>query len=180
MPSFTTDPLLKETQHEHEENSAQCNCGAKIYYATREEMQRQIAALNSVTVSNSGKPECIGEPCCPGLGTVDQSLPDMCRVDNSVELHTTSSDLSSQNAKDNIHSPAKCLQTSFITFKPPQQNYQNETQNLQISELGCKMIDVDNSVPVAPLSCNPGMDSKILDKDINITENPYGVRESMH
>ena len=195
MPSFTTDPLLKDTQPETEELSAQCNCGAKIYYATREETQRQIAALNSITMNNSNsKPACTGQPCtvegcCPrsGIvpqscgpceGMVEQSLPDMCQMENIVELHSTSPDISSQNIKDKIQSPEKCLQTSFITFKPPQQNYSNDNQNLQISKLGCNIIDVDNSaVNVVPLLCNQRMDSSILGKDVNITENPYG--ESM-
>ncbi len=196
MPSFTTDPLLKDTQPEQEEISAQCNCGAKIYYATREEMQRQIAALNSITVNNSNiKPECTGQPCtvegcCPGPGIVpqscgpasdmvEQSLPDMCQMDNSVELHPTSPDLSSQNIKDKMQSPGKCLQTSFITFKPPQQNYSNDNQNLQISQLGCNIIDMDNRDNVVPLTCNQRTDPSLLLKDINITENPYGVRGSM-
>ncbi len=196
MPSFTTDPLLKDTHPETEEISTQCNCGAKIYYATREEMQRQIAALNSITVNNSNsKPACTGQPCTvegccpgpgivaqscgPGAGMVEQSLPDMCQMDNSVELHSTSPDISSQNIKDKTQSPGKCLQTSFITFKPPQQNYSNDNQNLQISELGCNMIDVDNSINIVPQSCSQRTDPIILHRDISITENPYGIRESM-
>ncbi len=189
MRSFTTDPLLEDTPHEHEDNSAQCNCGAKIYYATREEMQQQLALLSTTVPDSVTNSECQSGPCIPGAGPIEQSLPmpDMCMINNSPAKDRALPDPPNQ-CSNNL--TPKCEQSSFITFKPPNKGeYQGcmrdsahdspirtsiySTQN----ELGSKS---QNSPKVTAklLPCDHSSNIKTLDNRVKTRENPYGVRDA--
>ena len=127
LRSLTTDPLLEDHPHDHDENTAQCNCGAKIYYATRAEMQRQLA-MSSITLR--GDPHVEGASDLPDIpashyhgvgpgvgGQQGLPMPDMCLVDN----RPTGGDQPGSKPPESVpneNSPRRQMQTSFITFKP--------------------------------------------------------------
>ena len=192
MRSFTTDPLLEDTPHEHEDNSAQCNCGAKIYYATREEMQQQLALLSTTVPDSITNSEWQSGPCQAGAGPVEQSLPmpDMCMINNSPAKDRALPDPPNQ-CSNNL--TPKCEQSSFITFKPPNKEmYQgymrdsaHESQNRTSiygtqNELGCLTSNSQNSqnVPAKFLPCDTSSSRNTMDNKAKPLEKPYGVRDA--
>ena len=116
--------MLEDHPREHDDNTAQCNCGAKIYYATRAEMQRQLA-LSSMAVRDTPVEGASDLPDIPashyhGVAPGGQGLPmpDMCIVDSRPTGDQPTSKPSETISSES--SPPKQMQTSFITFKPAQ------------------------------------------------------------
>ena len=123
MRSATTDPLLQDPNHEHDEHTLQCGCGAKVYYATRLECQMALRAAQPgmpqepLTISNMrAQPQPVeGEfQDIPIGGGCDQNraLPDMCIIENENETMRDLQRINEENTENDQ------LQTSFITFKP--------------------------------------------------------------
>lgn len=120
LRSLTTDPLLEDHPHDHDDNAAQCNCGAKIYYATRAEMQRQLA-MSAMTLRDPPVEGTSDLPDIPAShyhtmqsgGGQGLPMPDMCIVDSRPPGEASESVPSG-------NSPAR--QQSVITFKPGQGN----------------------------------------------------------
>ena len=124
LRSLTTDPLLEDHPHDHDDNVAQCNCGGKIYYATRAEMQHQLA-MSSITMKGptlEGASDFQDNPTshyqARPLSGQGLPMPDMCLVENRPSAEHLGS--KSSEPVPGGSSPPRQMQTSFITFKPAQ------------------------------------------------------------
>lgn len=114
MRSATTDPLLEEHTHDNDENAAQCNCGAKIYYTSRLELQMQTATNQQRHQGIYERGGLLQQP--PQEGDTSRTLPDMVMIERRP-VHQILGDGSPLDS-DGIADERRELQTSFITFKP--------------------------------------------------------------
>ena len=196
--------MLEDHHHDHDENTAQCNCGAKIYYATRAEMQRQLA-LSSMTVRDPLVEGASDLPDIPashyhGVPAGGQGLPmpDMCIVDKRPTGEQPASN--PPESVPNESSPRRQMQTSFITFKPTQGGSSPESvynkpnggspRNLKSGSPARNQGTHRTETPISGALTNgdsPKVTSKLLSdprsrdprtryKKVKSLEDPYGTR----